>query len=102
MTGIYSVLQMVGIYFGFHPNPFFFIMNLRLSFSKLGIIILPIFGYIVFTWMIGSIMSHGSRPDSITESFTIYLVLMSQTHLIILGLSVYLSIKLWLRYIPRT
>lgn len=76
-------------------------MNLKLLFSKLGIIILPIFGYIVFTWIIGSIMSHESRPDSITESFMIFQLFMSQTHLIILGLSVYVSIRLWLRFIPR-
>lgn len=77
-------------------------MNLKLLFLKLIIIILSIFVYVIFTWTIGSIMSHESRPDSITDSFIIFQLFMSQTHLIILGLSVYLSIKLWLRFIPRS
>lgn len=77
-------------------------MNLKLLFLKLRIIILPIFVYVIFTWAIGSIMSHELRPDPIKESFMIFQIFMSQTHLIILGLSVYLSIRLWLRYVPRS
>jgi len=77
-------------------------MTLKTLPLKLGIIAIPIF----INWVYTIILHSGPIDNLYAVLFDLNLIpittLVINSHIIVLGLAVYLSVKLWIKYVHKT